>query len=63
MARAYSRLEYDIRRSAFAAVGKLSERTGLTEFQDTLDISLLNLDYFMRNRTPGATKFLKCVKW
>ena len=31
--------------SAFAAVGKLSERTGLTEFQDTLDISLLNLDY------------------
>ena len=46
---------------AFAAVGKLSERTGLTEFQDTLDISLLNLDYFMRNRTPGATKFLNVL--
>ena len=36
---------------AFAAVGKLSEKTGLTEFQDTLDVSLLNLDYFMKNRT------------
>ena len=46
---------------AFAAVGKLSERTGLTEFQDTLDISLLNLDYFMKNRTPGATKFLNVL--
>jgi hypothetical protein len=46
---------------AFAAVGKLSERTGLTEFEDTLDISLLNLDYFMRNRTPGATKFLNVL--
>ena len=46
---------------AFAAVGKLRERTGLTEFQDTLDISLLNLDYFMRNRTPGATKFLNVL--
>jgi len=46
---------------AFAAVGKLSERTGLTEFKDTLDISLLNLDYFMRNRTPEATKFLNVL--
>ena len=46
---------------AFAAVGKLSEKTGLTEFQDTLDVSLLNLDYFMKNRTPGATKFLNVL--
>ena len=46
---------------AFAAVGRLSEKTGLTEFQDTLDVSLLNLDYFMRNRTPGATKFLNVL--
>jgi hypothetical protein len=46
---------------AFAAVGKLSERTGLTEFQDTLDISLLNLDYFLRNRNPEATKFLNVL--
>jgi len=46
---------------AFAAVGKLSERTGLTEFQDTLDISLLNLDYFLRNRKPEATKFLNVL--
>ena len=46
---------------AFAAVEPLSKKTGLTSFQDTLDISLLNLDYFMRNRTPGATKFLNVI--
>ena len=34
---------------AFAAV-ELSSKTGLTESQDTLDISLLNLDYFVRNQ-------------
>ena len=46
---------------AFAAVQPLSKKTGLTEFSDTLDISLLNLDYFVRNRTPGATKFLNVL--
>ena len=46
---------------AFAAVEPLSSKTGLTEFQDTLDISLLNLDYFVRNRVPGATKFLNVL--
>ena len=39
----------------------LSSKTGLTEFSDTLDISLLNLDYFVRNRVPGATKFLNVL--
>tara|TARA_R110000803_G_scaffold41704_3_gene89568 strand:+ start:10583 stop:12148 length:1566 start_codon:yes stop_codon:yes gene_type:complete len=46
---------------AFAAVEPLSSKTGLTEFSDTLDISLLNLDYFVRNRVPGATKFLNVL--
>ena len=46
---------------AFAAVEPLSKKTGLTEFQDTLDISLLNLHYFLQNRVPGATKFLNVL--
>jgi hypothetical protein len=46
---------------AFAAVEPLSSKTGLTEFSDTLDLSLLNLDYFVRNRVPGATKFLNVL--
>ena len=46
---------------AFAAVEPLSSKTGLTEFDDTLDISLLNLDYFLRHRVPGATKFLNVL--
>ena len=46
---------------AFAAVEPLSSKTGLTKFSDTLDISLLNLDYFVRNRVPGATKFLNVL--
>jgi len=46
---------------AFAAVEPLSKKTGLTEFKDTLDISLLNLHYFVQNRVPGATKFLNIL--
>ena len=46
---------------AFAAVEPLSSKTGLTEFKDTLDISLLNLHYFTSNRVPGATKFLNVL--
>lgn len=46
---------------AFAAEPPLSEKTGLTKFQDTLDISVENLDYFVRNRVPGATKFLNVL--
>lgn len=46
---------------AFAAVGALSEKTGLKTFNETLDITLHNLDYFMKNRVPGATKFLNVL--
>lgn len=46
---------------AFAALPPLSEKTGLTKFQDTLDISIENLDFFIRNRIPGETKFLNVL--
>jgi hypothetical protein len=46
---------------AFAAEGALSEKTGLTKFSDTLDVTLHNLNYFMKHRVPGATKFLNVL--
>jgi len=46
---------------AFAAEGNLSAKTGLKKFEDTLDVSLYNLDYFVKNRKPGATKFLNVL--
>jgi hypothetical protein len=46
---------------AFAAEGSLSEKTGLTKFADTLDITVHNLDYFMTHRIPGKTKFLNVL--
>jgi hypothetical protein len=46
---------------AFAATGLFAEKTGLTKFQDTLDISEHNLRYFLTNRVPGATKFLNVL--
>jgi hypothetical protein len=46
---------------AFAAVGNLSKKTGLTKFEDTLDITEHNLKYFVANRKPGATKFLNVL--
>lgn len=45
----------------FAAVPPFNKKTGLTSIQDTIDISMLNLDYFVRNRVPGATKFLNVL--
>ncbi len=46
---------------AFAALPPLSEKTGLTKFEDCLDVSIYNLDYFMTHRVPGATKFLNVI--
>jgi hypothetical protein len=46
---------------AFAALPPLSEKTGLTKFEDCLDVTLYNLDYFMTHRVPGATKFLNVL--
>jgi hypothetical protein len=46
---------------AFAALPPLSEKTGLTKFQDCLDVTEYNLHYFMKNRVPGATKFLNVL--
>ena len=45
----------------FAAVPPYNKKTGLTKIQDTIDISMLNLDYFVRNRVPGKTKFLNVL--
>lgn len=45
----------------FAAVPPFNKKTGLKSVQDTIDISLLNLDYFVRNRVPGKTKFLNVL--
>ncbi len=46
---------------AFAAKPPFSAKTGLTDFQDALDITEINLHYFMKNRVPGATKFLNVL--
>lgn len=45
---------------AFAA-DRFSHRTGLTKFEDTLDITVHNLNYFMEHRIPGKTKFLNVL--
>ncbi len=46
---------------AFAALPPLSAKTGLTTFEDCLEISVYNLDYFMKHRVPGKTKFLNVL--
>ncbi len=46
---------------AFAAIPPYNKKTGLTDVKDTIDMSLYNLDYFVRNRVPGATKFLNVL--
>ena len=46
---------------AFAALPPLSEKTGLTKFSDCLDVTEYNLHYFLKNRVPGATKFLNVL--
>lgn len=45
----------------FASAPPYNEKTGLESFQDTVDISVLNLDYFLRNRTPEKCKFLNVL--
>lgn len=44
-----------------SAAAGYSHKTGLTNFQSTIDITVLNIDYFMKNRVPGATKFLNIL--
>ena len=46
---------------AFAALPPFTEKTGLTKFEDCLDVTEHNLHYFMKNRIPGATKFLNVL--
>lgn len=44
-----------------ASIPPLNKRTGLTDFQTCIDITQLNIDYFLRNRTPGATQFMNIL--
>ena len=46
---------------AMSAEPPCDANTGLKTFQETLDYSLLNLEYFIHNRTPGKTKFLNVL--
>ena len=44
-----------------AAIPPLNKRTGLTDFQTCIDVTQLNIDYFLKNRTKGATKFMNIL--
>lgn len=44
-----------------AAIPPLNKRTGLTDFQTCIDVTQLNIDYFIKNRTKGATKFMNIL--
>lgn len=46
---------------ALAAAPPLSAKTGLTKFEDALDITEHNLQYFIKHRIPGKTKFLNVL--
>ena len=46
---------------AFAAIPPYNKKTGLTDVKQTIDMSMYNLDYFVKNRVPGATKFLNVL--
>ena len=37
------------------------ENPKIKTFQDTLDLSIINLDYFVKHRTPGKTRFLNVL--
>lgn len=43
------------------AATNMSEYTGLTSVDDAMEVTLHNLHYFMKNRTPGKTKFLNVL--
>lgn len=46
---------------AAACVPPFNNRTGLTDFQSAMNITVLNLDYFLKNRDPEKTKFLNIM--
>lgn len=46
---------------AIAADPPFNRKTGLTNFNETLDVTEHNLHYFIKNRVPGKTKFLNVI--
>lgn len=46
---------------SFAAEPPFNKKTGLKSFDDTLRLSVINLEYFIKHRTPGKTKFLNVL--
>lgn len=46
---------------ASACVPPFNKKTKLTDYSAVLKITQLNLDYFVKNRVPGATKFLNVL--
>jgi len=46
---------------AVSALPPFNKKTGLTSFDDCLDVTEYNLHYFMKHRIPGATKFLNVI--
>jgi hypothetical protein len=47
---------------SWACVGKNRELTGLKTFDECLKATIHNNDFFVQNRTPGATKFLNVLQ-
>lgn len=44
-----------------AATYPMNLKTGLQTFEECMDVTMYNLDYFIRNRVPGKTKFLNVI--
>ena len=44
-----------------ASAPPLNKRTGLTDFQHCIDITCMNIEYFLKNRVPGKTKFMNIL--
>lgn len=44
-----------------ASAPPLNKRTGLTDFQSCIDITCMNIEYFLKHRTPGKTRFMNIL--
>lgn len=44
-----------------ASAPPLNKRTGLTDFQQCIDITCMNIEYFLEHRVPGKTRFMNIL--